>query len=71
MSEKAQRVFESRGLNGSLDKIDIIKILAEDLWDEFDSLSDKSSPEAARLVALAKTDLEGAVMWAVKAVSRS
>lgn len=69
-SEKAKKVFESRGLHGQEQKIETIKEKAAELWDAFDAIEIPPGSEAGRLVALAKTELETSVMYGVKAVSR-
>lgn len=69
-SEKAKKVFESRGIH-HLEKIDVIKEKAAELWDAIDAIEvPPGNQEAGRLVATAKTQLETAVMFGVKAVSR-
>jgi hypothetical protein len=68
-SKKATAVFESRGLNGQESHIAAIKEQAAILHDLFEAIP-ATSQEAARLVSLSKTELESAVMWAVKATSR-
>lgn len=71
-STRATKVFESRGLNGQEQQVAALKSKAEELWDEIDSISvPPGNSEAGRLVALAKTELESTVMWAVKALSRN
>lgn len=71
-SRAAVAVFESRGLNGQEFLIAQIKEQAAVLHDLFDSvhLGGTLEREPGRLVALAKTELESSVMWAVKATSR-
>ncbi len=68
-SKQATAVFESRGLNGQEEKIAEIKKQAAILYDLISSIP-AVSQEAARLVSLARTELESSVMWAVKATSR-
>lgn len=64
-------VFESRGLNGRLTQVEQIKETAAALWSMINAIScDPDNTEAPRLLALAKTDLESSVMWAVKGISR-
>jgi len=71
MSDRAYKTFESRGLYGQESKVELIKTHAAQLWDAFDNISvPPDNSEAGRLVATAKTQLESAVMFAVKAVSR-
>lgn len=71
MSEKAYKTFESRGLHGQESKIERIKEKAALLFDAFDDVSvPPGNTEAGRLIATAKTQLESAVMFGVKAVSR-
>lgn len=48
-------------------KMECIKIRAQNLLDEFESLGDIKVD--ARALALAKTNLEQAVMWAIKAIT--
>lgn len=72
VTTRAVKVFESRGLNGHEKLVDEIKAQAAVLFDKIDSIPvPPGNSEAGRLVALAKTELESTVMWAVKAVSRS
>lgn len=47
-------------------EMDHIKTKAEELWDEIDNAT---TPSNARLMAMAKTELEFAVMAAVKGVT--
>ncbi len=69
-------VFSSRELTalGSL-QITEIKQRAAVLLAEIDSIKpvegNETPHECHRLIALAKRDLENAVMWAVKAISRA
>jgi hypothetical protein len=69
-------VFSSRELTalGSL-QIDVIKQRAAVLLAEIDSIKpvegNETPHDCHRLVALSKRDLESAVMWAVKAISRT
>lgn len=66
-------VFESRGFvtNNGPEQVARIKTKAAALWDEFDNISvPPGNSEGGRLISLAKTELESAVMWGVKAVSR-
>lgn len=69
-SRRAVKVFDSRNFdsNEPVEHIARIKEQAALLWDELESIP--ISGESARLIALAKTDLESAALWAVKAVSR-
>lgn len=72
-SAQAVAVFESRGFarpdHG--EQVDRIKYLASALWTEIDKIAvPPGNSEPGRLLSLAKTDLEGSVMWAVKAISR-
>lgn len=68
----ADKVFESRGLNGQEEQMARIKAKAAELWDELNSISvPPDNREAGRLVSIAKTDLETSVMYAVKALSRN
>lgn len=70
-SPAAERIFNSRQINGSADLIKTIAKKAAHLWDSINSIDiPPDNTEAPRLVALAKTDLESAVMWATKAISR-
>jgi len=72
MSTRATKVFESRGLNGQEEKVQDLKNKAAELWQLIDNISvPPGNSEAGRLVALAKTELESTVMWAVKAFSRN
>jgi hypothetical protein len=67
---KAKKVFESRGLNGQEELVERIKFEAECLYTAMEAVP-VPNPESARLMALAKTSVEEAVMWAVKSVSRN
>lgn len=46
-----------------------VKIKAQELWDMYDSAVKASPSETARLIAVAKTNLEQSVMWAVKGIT--
>ena len=71
ISAKSARFFESRGLNGQEKLVQKIKDEAAGLLDAIDSISiPPDNREAGRLVALARTELEACVMWAIKAISR-
>ena len=71
VSDRAVKVFESRGLNGNEALVQQIKDQAAVLWDCIDSVViPPGNSEAGRLVSLAKTELEASVMWAVKSISR-
>ena len=71
-SKRALDTFATRGLNGQEEVVTRIKDRAAALWDEIDGIAiAPGNSDAGRLVALAKTELECAVMWAVKAVSRT
>lgn len=70
--ESSKKVFESRGLNGFEKEVEAIKNEAAILHSLISHISiAPGNSEAGRLVSLAKTELESAVMWAVKAVSRT
>lgn len=72
VSTRAHETFESRSLNGQEEQVDKIKTVAALLFDQIDAIAlPPEKREAARLVALAKTNLEQTVMWAVKACSRN
>jgi len=72
MSERAKKVFESRGLDGQEEHVARIKAAAEALWDELDNISVyPGNSEGMRLISLAKTSLEQTVMWGVKSLSRN
>jgi hypothetical protein len=66
------RALESRGIKKEKDAlVGNIKSYGADLFDAIDNISiEPGNSEAGRLVDLAKTNVEQAVMWAVKAVSR-
>lgn len=67
-------MFESRGFQGNIgpEHVARIKEKAASLWEEFNNISvPPGNSEAGRLVSLAKTELESAVMWGVKALSRN
>lgn len=68
MSEVKINVFrkEYRKLDEStLKRMEQIKDDAQKLWDSFDWAQN----EDKRMMALAKTNLEQAVMWAIKAIT--
>lgn len=76
-----REVFETRGLQGREALVEAIKVkagelddllvqVAEDRVSESGFVSSRSQ-QCHRMVAVARTNLEQAVMWAVKAVSRS
>ena len=70
--ERGKRVFESRGIRDQEQHVEYIKNSAAVLWSYVDNIQiPPGNSEAGRLVALAKTDIESAVMWAVKALSRN
>jgi hypothetical protein len=70
-TENHAKVFESRGIKRT-EMVETIKARAAVLLAEIDAISiPPDNKEAGRLVALAKTDLESCVMWAVKALSRN
>ncbi len=73
------KTFETRGFktHDGAAKVEKIKELASELEKAIDNVlvdsefgTPTESREAGRLVAVAKTNLEQSVMWAVKAVSR-
>lgn len=69
--QRADKVFESRGLNGNEDLVQLLKITAAGYLATINRIAIPSeNKEAGRLVSLAKTAIEESVMWAVKAVSR-
>lgn len=72
VSARHAKVFESRGISDAgLTLVANIKDRAAQLLEEIDMIPiPPENREAGRLVALAKTDLESCVMWAVKALSR-
>ncbi len=71
-SPMAVAAFASMGLGANEAKVERIKEKAALLWDEFNDLPvPPGNNTAGRLVAMAKTELEGSVMWAVKAASRA
>lgn len=69
---RAVATFEQRGLNDSqVESIEQIKTNAAALWYNLDNIAvAPGNSDSGRLVSLAKTSLEEAVMWATKAVSR-
>ena len=66
MSKQAHDAFASFGLNGQEAKVENIKTKAALLWDAIDDISIEPNAVGGRHVALAKTELEMAVMWAVR-----
>jgi hypothetical protein len=70
-SNEAINTFAGRGLNGQEALVEEIKNRAAGLWDLFNSIPNVPGTPSGRLTALAKTELESSVMWAVKAISRT
>lgn len=73
VSVQAVQAFETKGFSKPFykDNVDRIKEKAAALWDEIDQLPvPKDNPGALRLISISKTELENAVMWAVKGISR-
>ena len=66
-----KEIFESRGLQGKEAEVEAVKQKAGELWDLFNAGTNAPNTEGGRMYALAKTNLEQAVMWFVKGVSRS
>lgn len=71
MSKKAHDAFASMGLQGKEELVERAKAKAAELWDIFDEATNEPGTEGGRMYAVAKTNLEQAVMWFVKGVSRS
>jgi hypothetical protein len=69
-SPKATAIFANRNVGNSLDMMKILQYEGAKLWDIIDSFPTPDRPEAMRLAAVAKTHLETAIMFAVKALSR-
>lgn len=70
--ESNLKTFETRGFGSYEGLVNQIKEAAAVVLTAFSKISIPSgNAEAARLVSLAKTNLEQSVMWATKAVSRS
>lgn len=70
-SVSSQQVFASQGLGDQQDVVALIRDRAAHLLDAINAIGlPDGYSDAGRLAALARTDLESAVMWAVKAVSR-
>lgn len=63
--------FATKGLNGKESLVEDAKIKAGELLDIFQSATNAPGTEGGRMYALAKTNLEQAIMWFVKGVSRS
>lgn len=73
-SNKAMKVFESRGFNhpNSKQLADDIRVKCAELYDLFDAIpTTPGLSEAGRLVNIAKTELETSSMMAIKALSRT
>lgn len=72
-SGRAVKVFEQRGLNDQDSKAARIKDVAALLWEEIDNISVPPGidSDSMRLISIAKTNIETAVMFAVKALSRN
>lgn len=69
-SDAAHRTFSTVPLaDNQVQQTNELKTAAMVLWDKIDAIS-ISSGETVRLVAIAKTHLETAVAFAVKAISR-
>lgn len=68
--ERAKKTFETRGFGGNETLVEGIKSDAAILLARFNRIPTPGA-EAGRLAALAKTHLEEAVMWAVKAITRA
>jgi hypothetical protein len=51
--------------------VDEIKVRAAELIDFIEQMPVKAGGEAARLKALAQTEIESAAMWAVKAATKA
>lgn len=66
-----KEVFESRGLQGKEELVEKVKSKAGELWDLFHEGTNTPGTDGGRMYALAKTNLEQAVMWFVKGCSRS
>lgn len=47
-------------------QMEMIKEMAQELWDVIDA---NSTPDNGRMMAVAKTNLEQAIMWAVKGLT--
>lgn len=63
-------VFATKGIEGNTGYVEKLKEKAADLYDLLTEFS-PTTPEALRCFAVAKTNLEESVMWAIKGVSRS
>lgn len=74
MNGKAWRTFEAMPIDTTgVEILHHVKAWATTLWDTFDKLqaSTDTNSESKRYFAVAKTELETAVMWAVKGISRT
>lgn len=63
--------FSSKGLGDNITLVEKVQGKAAEIWDVInEAYSKTTNPEGARLLAIAKTELEGAVMWFTKGLSR-
>lgn len=72
-SQKGMSVFESRGFATPhhSETVEKLKGIAAVLWTELDAIvPPPGNSETGRYLAIAKTELESSVMFAVKALSR-
>ncbi len=69
-TEIGKKIFESRGFNGREERVEQIKDFAANLWTAYVAYCPPGT-DSARLMAIAKTDLESSVMFAVKAMTRA
>lgn len=69
MGSKEDRVFQAYPIENQ-DLADRIRKQAAILLSEINEITIVPSNEAARCVAVAKTNLETSVMWSLKALSR-
>lgn len=69
MSEKHDAVFETREIKNP-DLVKKVKKCAAELLELYEEIAFVPSDDVSRLAALARTDLEMSVMWAIKAISR-
>ena len=62
--------IETKSLNQSqINTINMLKHAGNGLWEMIDTMPDNPDGACPRCAALAKTKLEEAIMWAVKAVT--
>lgn len=64
-------IFETKGFGTQETLVDAVKAKAAELYDLIRSASNAPGTDSARMFALAKTNLEQAIMWFTKGISRA